>query len=277
VTSAAAARNTSETDVVRLTGVGLTRDGKTILRDIEWRVRPGERWVVLGPNGGGKSSLCQIVSLYQHPSAGEVTVLGARLGRVDVRTLRLRIGVTSAALAGMMQPSLTAEQLVVAGKHAALAHWWHDYDDRDWAQARECLRRVDCADHRDQSFGTLSSGERQRVLLARALMLSPELLILDEPTAGLDLGGRERLVRTLGDLAADPAAPALVLVTHHVDEIPLGFTHALLLAEGRMLAAGPLSEVLTAPRLSACFGLGLALARKDGRWSAWAPSPTAPL
>lgn len=259
-------------DVLTLTGVRLVRDNTTILDEIKWRVRPGERWVVLGPNGSGKSSLCQIVSLYLHPSAGSVTVLGEALGRVDVRTLRLRIGLTSAPLAAMIQPSLTAEQIVVAGKHAALSHWWHQYDEADWQQARRCLDRVGCADHGTQRFATLSSGERQRVLLARALMTDPGLLVLDEPTAGLDLAGREQLIQTLAGLAADPSAPALIVVTHHVDEIPPGFTHGLLLKGGRIAASGPLEQVLTAERLTACFGLPLAIERRHDRWRAWATS-----
>jgi len=277
VSDAPAGAQAPETDVVRLTGVGVVRDGVSILRQVDWRVGPGERWVILGPNGSGKSTLCQIVSMYLHPSTGDVHVLGAQLGRVDVRTHRLRIGLTSAALASMMQPSLTAEQLVVAGKHAALAHWWHEYGDEDWARARDCLARVDCAGHASQTFGTLSSGERQRVLMARALMTAPDLLVLDEPTAGLDLGGRERLIRTLATLADDPAAPALVLVTHHVDEIPPGFTHACLLSEGQVHAAGPMEEVLTSERLSGCFGLSLEVERRARRWRAWASEAPPPL
>ena len=262
---------------VRLAGVRLVRDGQAILDGIDWRVLPGERWVVLGRNGSGKTSLCQIVSLYLHPSAGTVSVLGAELGRVDVRALRLRIGVTSAALAGMMSPRLTAEQIVVAGKHAALAPWWHAYGDTDWTQARRCLHRVHCLDQAAQRFGTLSSGERQRVLLARALMTNPGLLVLDEPTAGLDLAGREQLILTLATLAADPDAPPLIVVTHHVDEIPPGFTHALMLASGTIAAAGPIAEVLTGARLSACFGLELEIEHRHDRWRAWTTAPTAPL
>ena len=205
----------ADTDVLTLAGMRLIRDGKTILDGIDWRVRPGERWVMLGPNGSGKTTLCQIISFYLHPSAGSVSVLGGELGHVDVRALRRRIGLTSAALAAMMQPRLTAEQIVVAGKHAALAHWWHTYDETDWTQARGSLARVGCLDHAGQRFGTLSSGERQRVLLARALMRDPGLLVLDEPTAGLDLVGREQLIQTLAGLAHDRSVPALVVVTHH--------------------------------------------------------------
>ena len=260
--------STGPPEVLRLTGVRLIRDRTTILEHIDWRVRARERWVVLGPNGSGKTSLCQILTLYQHPSAGSVTVLGGELGRVDVRALRLRIGITSAALAAMIPPNLTAEQIVLAGKEAALAPWWHRYDEADRAHARRCLARVDCLGHAGQRFRTLSSGERQRVLLARALMCTPGLMVLDEPNAGLDLPGREQLVKTLAALArTDPALP-LVLVTHHLDEIPPGFTHALLLASGRMAAAGPIEEVLTPPRLTACFGLALDVEHRHGRWHA---------
>ncbi len=267
----------SDADIVTLAGVRLIRDATTILDGIDWRVRPGERWVMLGPNGSGKTSLCQIISFYLHPSAGSVSVLGGQLGRVEVRALRLRIGLTSPALAAMMQPRLTAEQIVVAGKHAALAHWWHTYDETDWMQARRSLERVGCLDHAGQRFGTLSSGERQRVLLARALMRDVGLLVLDEPTAGLDLTGREQLIQTLAGLARDQTAPALVVVTHHVDEIPPGFTHALLLASGRIAAAGPIDQVLTSNRLSACFGLALEVEHRHGRWRAWATGVADPL
>jgi iron complex transport system ATP-binding protein len=265
------------TAVLTMSDVRFVRDGTAILDGIDWQVRANERWVVLGPNGSGKSTLCQIVTLYQHPSSGSVCVLGGELGRVDVRALRRRIGVTSAALAAMMQPKLTAEQLVVAGKHAALAHWWNTYDDADWDQARACLTRVGCYSHRGQRFGTLSSGERQRVLMARALMTNPGLLVLDEPTAGLDLAGREQLIQTLTQLAQDPNAPPLIVVTHHVDEIPPGFTHALLLAGGTVRAAGPIAQVLTGHRLSECFGMPLAVERRQDRWRAWATSAAAPL
>ena len=259
---------TNPPEALRLTGVRLVRDGSTILDGIDWQVRAGERWAVLGPNGSGKTSLCRILTLYQHPSAGSVRVLGGELGRVDVRALRLRIGTTGAALAAMIPPALTAEQIVVAGKQAALAPWWHRYDAADRDRARRCLARVDCLDHARKRFRTLSSGERQRVLLARALMGAPDLMVLDEPNAGLDLPGREQLVRTLARLARTDAALPVVLVTHHLDEIPPGFTHALLLASGRVTAAGPIEQVLTPPGLSACFGMSLAVENRHGRWHA---------
>ena len=254
--------------VLRLEAVGLVLDGTRVLDGVDWVVHPGERWVVLGRNGSGKTSLLRIASLYQHPSHGTVEVLGETLGRTDVRRLRTRIGVASAAMADLLRPGLTALEVVVTAKHVVLEPWWHTYDDADRARARELLGRVGVAEVADHRFGTLSSGERQRTQLARTLMGDPGLLLLDEPTAGLDLGGREDLVRRLGALAADPATPPTVLVTHHVEEIPAGFTHALLLREGVVQAAGPIATTLTADALSTCFGLSLELDRHGDRWTA---------
>lgn len=265
----AASTGTGAGPVLRLAGVSFVRDGRTILDRIDWLVKPGERWVVLGPNGSGKTTLCRIGSLHLHPSAGDVDVLGERFGRTDARALRARIGMTSQALADRMRPGLVASDIVLSGRYAALAPWWHHYDDADRTRAAALLVRFGCGELAGARYATLSAGERQRVLLARALMAEPALLVLDEPTAGLDLAGREQLVAMLADIAADRTAPALVLVTHHVDEIPPGMTHALLLAGGRIVAAGPIPEALTADTLSRCFGLPLALERRNGRWLAW--------
>ena len=256
---------------LRLGSVSLVRDGRHLLDDVDWTVAQGSRWVVLGPNGSGKSSLLRIASLYLHPSSGTVEVLGERLGRADVRRLRTRIGVASAGMADMLRAELTASDVVVTAKHAALEPWWHRYDEADRERAAACLAGVGAGHLEQRTFSTLSSGERQRVLLARTLMPEPGLVLLDEPTAGLDLGGREDLVAGLADLAADPATPATVLVTHHVEEIPDGFDHLLLLAEGRILTSGPLEDVLDADALSACFGTRLRLERRHDRWWAWAP------
>ena len=255
--------------VLALTGVSLVRDGRTILDRIDWRVVPGDRWIVLGPNGSGKTSLCRLAGLYLHPSKGDVDVLGKRLGRTDVRELRTRLGMTSQALADMLCPGLQAVDLVMTGRNAALAPYWHRYDDADRERAMGLLARFGCARLATARYATLSAGERQRVMLARALMSDPPLLLLDEPAAGLDLAGREQLVAMLADVAADRAMAAIVLVTHHVDEIPRGFTHVLMLADGRIAAQGPIADTLTAENLSRCFGLRLALARQDGRWMAW--------
>ena len=256
--------------VLSLKGVRRTIDGTEVLRGIDWEVHPGQRWVVLGPNGSGKTTLVRIATMWEHPSAGTVELLGQRLGRTDVRQLRARVGFTSAAMADMLRPSLTALEAVMTAKHAALESWWHTYDDEDVDKALADLERVGCDHRAGQRFGTLSSGERQRVLLARAMALDPEVIVLDEPNAGLDLSGREELIGALQALAADPATPPLVLVTHHADEIPDGFTHTLLLRAGTVLAAGPISETLTSATLSECFGLELELERRHGRWTAWA-------
>ena len=252
--------------ILRLSGVRLVRDGRTILDGIDWTVDDGQRWVVLGPNGCGKTTLVRIASMWLHPSSGSVEVAGGVLGRVDVRRHRVRVAVVSASVADMLRPGIDVLDVVVTAKHAALEAWWHTYDEDDLDAAMAALDRFG-ADHlAHRTFGTLSSGERQRVLLARALSVDPAIVLLDEPMAGLDLGAREDLVGRLAVLAADPGSPPLVLVTHHVDEIPSGFTHVLLLAGGRVHAAGPIDDVLTEATLSATFGRPLRLERRHGRW-----------
>ena len=259
---------TGDGAVLALRGVQRTIDGAPLLVDIDWEVRAAQRWVVLGPNGSGKTTLVRIATMWDHPSSGTVELLGERLGRTDVRRLRTKVGFTSASMAAMLRPSLTAAEVVMTAKHAALAPWWHAYDADDAGRARAALERVGCADRAGQRFATLSSGEQQRVLLARALSQDPGVIVLDEPNAGLDLAGREQLIVVLSGLAGDPETPPLVLVTHHTDEIPDGFTHALLLRDGTVLAAGPVDETLTSANLSECFGLDLMLERRHGRWTA---------
>jgi iron complex transport system ATP-binding protein len=223
---------------------------------------------VLGPNGSGKTTLLRVASLYLYPTAGTVRVLGRTAGRIDVRRFRNRIGLASAALALQLRPELSARDVVMTARHGALEPWWHTYDDADRAKAEALLARFGVGDRADQAFGTFSSGERQRVQLARTLMTDPELVLLDEPTAGLDLGGREDLLVRLTGLARDPATPPLVLVTHHADEIPEGFTHALVLGDRGVVAQGPIDDVLTGEVLSDAFGLPLSVEHRDGRWSA---------
>jgi len=252
-----------------LRDVTLVREGRAILNSISWKVGASERWVVLGRNGCGKSTLMKIASLYLHPSSGDIEVLGEKLGRTDVRSLRKRIGVASSGMADQLRSDLIATDVVMTDKNAALEPWWHTYDDDDRQRARDCLDRMEIGRLADRSFATLSSGEKQRVLLARTLMPQPGLLLLDEPTAGLDLAGRDDLVRTLGVLAAGTDTPATVLVTHHVEEIPEGFTHVLMLREGEVLTSGPLEEVLNEANLSECFEMPLGLERRHGRWWAW--------
>lgn len=251
---------------LRMTGVGFTRDKRPILSDVDWEVAGDQRWVVLGANGSGKTSLLRIAALYEHPTTGTVEVLGQWLGQVDVRRLRHRVGFVSPALAQMLRPHLKAIDVVITAHHGALEPWWHDYTDTDRERAASLLKQVGAGGLGDRTIATLSSGERQRVQIARSLMTDPGLVLLDEPASTLDLGGREMLVADLTRLATDSAAPPLVMVTHRTEEIPAGFTHGLLLRNGRVLAQGPLEEVLTSETLSACFGLSLELEHRHGRW-----------
>lgn len=256
------------TDALALEHVTVVRAGRALLDDVGWTVRPGERWVLLGPNGSGKTTLLRVAGLWLRPTAGTVAVAGETSGRTDVRSLRARIGYTSAALADSLRADVDALDVVMTGRRAALEAWWHHWSDDDRAAAARELDRVGAGALAGRRFGTLSSGERQRVLLARALAGAPDLLLLDEPAAGLDLGAREDLVDRLGALAADPATAPMVLVTHHPEEIPPGFTHALLLRHGRVVAAGPFDEVVAGGPLSACFGLDLEVTRSGGRVTA---------
>jgi iron complex transport system ATP-binding protein len=254
--------------VLRLDGVGVRRSGRWILASIDWAVAPGERWVVVGPNGAGKTTLLAIASTYLWPTAGAVEVLGRRIGRVDARELRRRVGYVSAALGTQIDEDLRVIDVVVSARDAALAPWWGSFGDGDRALALGCLERMGCDALAGRSFGSLSSGERQRVQIARTLMTAPDLLLLDEPAAGLDLGAREDLVTRLSGLAIGPSPAGIVLVTHHLEEIPPGFTHAMVLADGRCVAAGQIGAALTAATLSAAYGLDLHLDTADGRYHA---------
>lgn len=261
----------SPAPALELCDIHVRRGDTTVIGKISSRVERDQRWVILGANGSGKTSLLRIMALYDHPTSGVVEVLGERLGRTDVRVLRRRVGYAAAALADQLRPALTAHEVVKTAKFAALEPWWHRYDEADDERALACLDRMNVAHHARRSFGTLSSGEQQRVLLARTTMNDPAVILLDEPSARLDLGGREELVQTLSALALDPDAPPIVVVTHHVDEIPPGFTHAMLLRDGNVLEAGRLDDVLTSDNLSDCFGMSLTLERRSsGRFSAWA-------
>ena len=254
--------------VLDLHDVTLRRGATTILDAISWHVTDGQRWVVLGPNGAGKTTLLQIASARMHPSSGTASVLGSRLGTVDLFELRPRIGVASAALADRILPSERVLDVVLTAAYGMTGRWREQYEALDHERARVLLDVFGVGPLAERTFGTLSSGERKRVQIARALMTDPELLLLDEPAAGLDLGGREELLGALTELARDPRSPVMVLVTHHVEEIPAGFTHALLLRDGQVAAAGPLPDVITAERLSATFGLELEVERHGDRWSA---------
>lgn len=249
-------------------GVSLQRGGHTLVGPLDWSVELDERWVVVGPNGAGKTSLLRIAAATEHPTSGVAHVLGERLGRVDVTELRARIGLSSSSLAHRIPDDEVVRDLVVSAGYAVLGRWRERYDEVDYHRAIDLLESLGAEHLADRRHGTLSEGERKRVLIARALMTDPELLLLDEPAAGLDLGGREELVARLADLAADPDAPALVLVTHHVEEIPPGFSHCLLLSEGTVVASGLLTDVLTAENLSAAFGQSINLDVIDGRYFA---------
>lgn len=254
--------------VLDLADVTVRRGATTILDAVSWRVADGERWVVLGPNGAGKTTLLQIAAARMHPTSGTATVLDARLGAVDLFELRPRIGVASAALADRIPPHERVLDVVLTAAYGMTGRWRERYEALDHERARVLLEVFGVAGLADRTFGTLSEGERKRTQIARALMTDPELLLLDEPAAGLDLGGREELLGALTELARDPRSPVMVLVTHHVEEIPAGFTHGLLLHEGRVAASGPLADVVTAAHLSAAFGLSLDVEAHGDRWSA---------
>jgi iron complex transport system ATP-binding protein len=258
---------------LELADVTVVRSGQRLLDAISWRVEEDERWVVLGPNGAGKTTLLSVAAAQVHPTSGYAEVLGEMLGTVDVFELRPRIGLASAVLADRIPRGERVADLVLTAAYAVMGRWREDYQHYDEQQAQALLARMGVDHLADRTFGTLSEGERKRAQIARALMTDPELLLLDEPAAGLDLGARESLVATLDDLAADPTAPAMVLVTHHVEEIPAAMTHALLLRSGRVVAAGPVERTLTAEALSQCFGVALDVERRNGRWAARAQAP----
>lgn len=257
-------------EVIGIRGVSVIRSGTALLDAVEWHVNEGERWVVLGPNGSGKTTLISVAATYLWPSMGSVSLLGQAVGTVDVRELRKRISLVSASLQARIPAELAALDVVAAGATGAIAPWWdrHGLDTEE--QAAELLDVVGCAAIKHRRFELLSSGEKQRVQIARALMLDPALLLLDEPAAGLDLGARERLAVLLAGLNSRPGLAATVVVTHHVEEIAPGTTHALVLRGGSVVAAGPVAETVTGPILSEAFGLPLIVHRVGGRFAAQA-------
>ena len=255
-------------DVLDLAFVTVVRDGSRLIDGVSWSVDEGERWVVLGPNGAGKTTLMQIAGARMHPTSGSAVVLGETLGKVDVFDLRPRIGLSSAAFAESLPAGERVADVVLTAAYAVAGRWRERYDDLDERRSADLLKAFGVAHLADRAFGTLSEGERKRVQLARSLMTDPELVLLDEPAAGLDLGGRETLVRDLAELAQDRRSPVLVLVTHHVEEIPPGFTHALLLRDGHVVAAGKLDDVLTDEHLSDTFDVPLTVERNGNRWTA---------
>jgi iron complex transport system ATP-binding protein len=257
--------------LVEMNGLGVSYGGDDVwaLRSIDLRIETGERWVILGPNGSGKSTFVQLITGYLHPTVGEFFLLGGQLGKgVDWRKMRTRINCVSAAFAKILRPELTGREAVMTAKFGALETWWHEYTDDDRMRADGLLDEAGFGYLADRGFGVMSEGERQQVQLARSLMLTPELLVLDEPAAGLDLGARERLVGRMAAVAADPSIPAMVLVTHHVEEIPAGMTHALLLRSGAAVAQGAIADVLTSANVSATFDLAVTIETQAGRFSA---------
>lgn len=257
---------------LEFTDVVVRREGRNIIDHVTWQVDDDQRWVILGPNGAGKTTLLQLADTLMHPTSGTVTVLGETLGRTDVFELRPRIGFASSAMAKRVPREETVLNTVLTAAYSVLGRWNESYEDIDERRALRVLGDWRLEHLADRTFGTLSDGEQKRVQIARAVMTDPELLLLDEPTASLDLGSREELLALLSGYASAPSTPAMLMVTHHVEEIPVGFTHVLLMREGRIVAAGPVAETLTADALSETFGMPIALTSEDGRYAARAAS-----
>ena len=254
---------------IDLRGVSVMKAGNELIADINWQVGSGERWVLFGPNGSGKTTLIQVISTYQFPARGTATILGKQMGKTDVRQLRPRIGYVSPAPLALVRRELPSRDIVITGLHAAFVDTrWHRYTHSDWAAADRHLATMGVADFADRSFGTLSEGEKKRVLIARALMADPDLLLLDEPGTGLDLGAREQLVASLSALGEGERDITIVLVTHHVEEIPPGFDQILMLAGGRISGIGKTADVLTSESLTEAYGLALVVDTVDGRFRA---------
>lgn len=255
-------------DVLDLRSVSVKRGTKNLLSDVNLSVDEGQKWVVLGPNGAGKTTLLQVAATRMHPSQGTATILGEQLGKVNVFDVRPRIGLASAQLATQIPAHESVLNAVVTAAYGVTGRWREHYERDDERRAFGLLNDWGMATFLSRRFASLSDGEKKRVQIARALMTDPELLLLDEPAAGLDLAGREDLVSRLGELANDPSAPAIVLVTHHLEEVPVGFTHALLLRDGIVAAAGPIAQTLSEENLSATFGIPLVVTEDEGRYSA---------
>jgi len=254
--------------VLEFSDVVVRRNARDIVSHLDWEVSDDQRWVVLGPNGAGKTTVLQLADTLLHPTSGSVTILGERLGRTDVFELRPRIGFASSAMARRVPPDETVLDVVLTAAFSVVGRWREDYDDIDERRALRVLAEWKLDHLADRTFGTLSDGEQKRVQIARAVMTDPELLLLDEPTASLDLGAREELLALLSGYAQAPTTPAMVMVTHHVEEIPVGFTHVLLLRDGEVVASGPLQDALTAENLTKTFGLEITLAHEAGRYAA---------
>lgn len=254
--------------VVNFHNVSVVRDGNLILDDVDWAVNDDERWVIIGPNGAGKTTLLLLAAAHEHPTEGTVTVLDETLGEGDVFGLRPRLGLASTAMARLIPATETVVNVVMTAAWAVTGRWNEQYDVVDEDRARRVLSEWKLEHLADRTFGTLSDGEQKRTMIARAVMTDPEMLLLDEPAASLDLGSREELMHLLGDYATSPNAPVIIMVTHHVEEIPAGFTHALVLKDGRIHAAGPISTTLSSDVLSSAFGVPITVSRFAGRFAA---------
>lgn len=254
--------------VIDIRDVSIRRGGSNLLEHIDWQVELDERWVILGPNGAGKTTLLNVAAARLHPTQGVAQILDEQLGATDVFELRPRIGLSTSTLAEAIPPHETVVNVVVTAAWAVLGRGKEQYDDVDESRARSLLDQLGIEAFADRIYGSLSEGERKRVQIARALMTDPELLLLDEPAAGLDLGARERLVQLMSGLALDADAPAMALVTHHVEEIPPGFTHVMLLRDGAIVTAGLIDQVLTSQNLSKTFDIPLHLERRGDRFTA---------
>jgi iron complex transport system ATP-binding protein len=254
--------------ILQLSDISVRRGDRVILGPLNWQVLEGQRWVILGPNGAGKTTLLQICSSLIHPTTGEIHILGEKLGRVDVFELRTRIGLTSSALVEQFSPDELVMDVVLTAAYAMLGRWQEKYDLWDESRAMALLTALGVRELGERLFGSLSEGEKKRVQIARALMADPELLLLDEPASSLDLGGREDLLRRIESLSRDPLAPATVIVTHHIEEIPVGTTHALLLRDGVAVAQGEVASVITDQNLTQAYGLAITVQTEGGRFFA---------
>ena len=254
-------------EVLNFDNVSVTRGGKTILQNITWQVKPNERWVIVGPNGAGKTTLLRVAGTHLQPSHGNAQVLGKTLGEVNVFDLRTRIGFASTAVANRIPNSEPVLDAVMTASYAITGRFKETYEEVDIKRARRVLGEWHLAEHGDRPFGTLSDGERKRVQIARAVMPDPELLLLDEPVASLDIGSREATIKILGGYASHPEAPAIIMVTHHLEEIPTGFTHALILRDGQISASGPITQTLTTEKLSEAYGIPLEVVFFGGRFA----------
>jgi iron complex transport system ATP-binding protein len=261
-------------DVVDISNVTITRGKKTILDQLSWQVQAGQHWIIMGPNGAGKTTLVSLCMGFIYPSFGQAIILGETLGRTNVRELRTRIGVSSAATAALLPPEETVFNSVLTAAYAVTGRWNEIYDAIDIDRATSMLEKWGLTDLANRTFGTLSEGERKRVLIARALMSDPEILILDEPAAGLDVAGREDLIKRLRNLALDPYAPVILLITHHVEEIPPGFEQAMLLRDGQVFASGRTTDVIGSENLSAAFDARLAVEKVGERYFAFGYEPS---